>query len=178
MTDIHTDAQRYDKIARLFHWAMALLIAYAAASILIGDELPRGALRSFLSTTHRTAGALVLVLLALRVIWRLFHKPPPLPSTMTPFQQKMAHFGHVGLYVLMALVPIVGVALTFRRGGTIDFGLFEIVSPLTADRAASKPIKEVHELVAYALFALVGVHLAAALWHQFVVRDNIMARMR
>jgi cytochrome b561 len=97
---------------------------------------------------------------------------------MTPLQQKMAHFGHLGLYVLMALVPIVGVALTFRRGGTIDFGLFQIASPLVADRAASKPIKEIHELVAYALFALVGVHVAAALWHQFVVRDNILARMR
>jgi cytochrome b561 len=157
---------------------MALLIAYAAASILIAEELPRGDLRSFLSTTHRTAGAIVLVLFTARVVWRLFHKPPPLPSTMTPLQQKMAHFGHLGLYGLMALVPIVGVALTFRRGGTIDFGLFQIASPLVADRAASKPIKEIHELVAYALFALVGVHVAAALWHQFVVRDNILERMR
>lgn len=173
MNEMH----RYDVVARAFHWAMALLIAYAAASILIGEELPRGDLRAFLSTTHRTAGALVLVLLIFRVVWRLFHKPPPLPDNMTPFQQRMAHIGHLGLYVLMALVPIVGIALTFRRGGTIDFGLFQIVSPLTADRAAAKPIKEVHELVAYALFALVGVHVAAALWHQFVKRDAIMTRM-
>ena len=176
MTDIPMDTHRYDAMARIFHWTMALLIAYAAAAILIGEELPRGDLRAFLSTTHRTAGALVL--LVFRVIWRLFHKPPPLPSNMTPLQQKMAHFGHLGLYVLMALVPIVGVARTFRRGGTIDFGLFQIMSPFPADRAASKPIKEVHELVAYALFALVGVHIAAALWHQFVVRDNLLARMR
>ena len=178
MTDIQTSADRYDAVARIFHWSMALLIAYAAASILIAEELPRGDLRTFLSTTHRTAGAIVLVLFTARVIWRLFHKPPALPSKMTPLQQKMAHFGHLGLYVLMALVPIVGVALTFRRGGTIDFGLFQIASPLVADRAASKPIKEIHELVAYALFALVGVHVAAALWHQFVVRDNILERMR
>lgn len=173
-----TSRDRYDAVARAFHWSMALLIAYAAAAILIGEELPRGDVRAFLSTTHRTAGALVLVLLPLRVIWRLFNKPPPLPAGMSPFQQRMATYGHVALYALMAIVPIVGVALTFRRGGTINFGLFEIVSPLTADRAASKPIKEVHEFVAYALFALVGVHVAAALWHQFVMRDNLLARMR
>lgn len=177
-TVIHADAARYDAVARAFHWSMALLIAYAAGSILIGEELPRGDLRSFLSFTHRTAGALVIVLLALRVVWRLNHAPPPLPASMTPFQKRMAHVGHLGLYGLMALVPIIGIALSFRRGETLDFGLFQIASPLTADRAAAKPIKEIHELAAYALFALVGVHVAAALWHQFVVRDGLMARMR
>ena len=172
-----TEIQRYDAVARIFHWAIALLIAYAAASILIAEELPRGAVREFLSTTHRPVGTLVFVLLIFRVIWRLFHKPPLLPAGMTPLQQRMAHLGHLGLYAMMAIVPLIGIALTFRRGGTIDFGLFQIVSPLTADRAASKPIKEVHEFVAYVLFALVGVHVAAALWHQIVKRDNIMARM-
>lgn len=172
-----TDMNRYDAVARIFHWSIALLIFYAAGAILIGDELPRGAVRSFLSTTHRTAGTLVFALLIFRVLWRLFHKPPALPSNMTPFQQRMAHFGHLGLYVMMAVVPLVGIALTFRRGGTIDFGIFQIVSPFEADRAASKPIKEVHEFVAYVLFALVGVHIAAALWHQYVKRDDIMARM-
>lgn len=178
MTDMTTSTDRYDAFARAFHWSMALLIFYAAASILIAEELPRGDLRTFLSTSHRTVGAIVIVALIARVVWRLFHKPPPLPSTMTPMQKRMAHYGHLGLYLLMALVPIIGVGLTFRRGGTINFGFFDIVSPLVADREAAKPIKEVHELLAFVLLGLVGVHVAAAIWHQIVKRDNIMARMR
>ena len=70
----------------------------------------------------------------LRVIWRLFNKPPAPPASMTPFQKRLAVLGHVALYAMMAIVPIIGVALTFRRGGTIDFGVFQIVSPFAADR--------------------------------------------
>jgi cytochrome b561 len=178
MNDSLTQPDRYDRVARAFHWTMALLIFYAALSILIAEELPRGDFRTFLSTSHRTIGAVVIVLLLFRVVWRIFHKPPPLPTQMTPFQQRMAHIGHFGLYALMALVPIIGVALTFRRGGTINFGFFDIASPFIADRESAKPIKEVHELLAFVLLGLVGVHVAAAIWHQIVKRDDIMARMK
>lgn len=178
MTDTMIAHDRYDSVARAFHWSMALLIAYAALSIFIGDELPRGELRTFLNSTHRTAGALVLALLVLRVAWRMFNAPPPLPAGMSAFEQKLAKLGHLSLYLLMALVPAVGVILTFRRGGTIDFGFFQIVSPWPADRAASKPIKEIHEILAWILFVGIGAHVAAAFWHQFVRRDNTLARMR
>lgn len=178
MNDATIARDRYGAVARALHWSMALLIVYAALSILIKDELPRGVVRDFLSTTHRTAGALVLILLVLRIVWRIFHKPPPLPVSMTALEQRVAHLAHWALYLLMALVTVAGVALTMRRGGTIDFGLFQIVSPFPADRAASKPIKEAHELLAWALIIGVGAHLAATVWHQFIRRDNILARMR
>lgn len=178
MTDAAIAQDRYSAVARALHWSMALLILYAALSIFIKDEMPRGMIRDFLSTTHRTAGALVLVLLVLRVIWRIFHAPPPLPASMTPLEIRVAHLAHLSLYILMALVTLAGVALTMRRGSTIDFGFFQIVSPLPADRAASKPIKEVHEILAWILFTGIGAHIAATIWHQFIRRDNILARMR
>jgi cytochrome b561 len=71
------DRTRYDRLAILFHWVMAALIFYAAAAILIADDLPRGAFRDFIKTTHNSVGAVALLLLLLRVVWRMGSIAPP-----------------------------------------------------------------------------------------------------
>ena len=171
------DRARYDRLAILFHWVMAALIFYAAASILIADDLPRGAFRDFIKTSHNSVGAVVMLLLALRIVWRMLSTAPALPSAMTAQQQRLARLAHFGLYGLMAVVPLLGLATLFLRGRGLEFGLFSIASPLAANRTLSRSIKEVHELAAYALLGLVAFHIAAALWHQFIKRDGLMGRM-
>jgi cytochrome b561 len=171
------DRTRYDRLAILFHWVMAALIFYAAAAILIADDLPRGAFRDFIKTTHNSVGALVVLLLVLRILWRMVSTAPALPSGMTVRQRRLAKLAHFGLYGLMAAVPLLGLATLFLRGRGLEFGLFSIASPLAANRTLSRSIKEVHELAAYALLALVAFHIAAALWHQFIKRDGLMGRM-
>ena len=171
------DRTRYDRLAILFHWLMAALIFYAAAAILIADGLPRGAFREFITTTHNSVGAMVLLLLVLRIIWRMVSTRPPMPSAMTAFQQRLARFAHFGLYGLMALVPVLGLITLFLRGRGLEFGFFSIESPLAANRALSRSVKEVHELAAYLLLGLVAFHIAAALWHQFIKRDGLMGRI-
>ena len=171
------DRTRYNRLAILFHWLMAALIFYAAAAILIADDLPRGAFRDFIKTTHNSVGAIVLLLLVLRLAWRMVSTVPPMPYGMTALQQRLARLAHLGLYGLMAAVPVLGLATHFLRGRGLEFGLFSIASPLAANRTLSRSIKEVHELAAYALLALVAFHIAAALWHQFIKRDGLMGRM-
>lgn len=171
------DRTRYNRLAILFHWLMAALIFYAAAAILIADDLPRGAFRDFIKTTHNSVGAIVLLLLVLRLAWRMVSTVPPMPDGMTALQQRLARLAHLGLYGLMAAVPVLGLATHFLRGRGLEFGLFSIASPLAANRTLSRSIKEVHELAAYALLALVAFHIAAALWHQFIKRDGLMGRM-
>ena len=171
------DRTRYNRLAILFHWVMAALIFYAAASILIADDLPRGAFRDLIKTTHNSVGAVVLLLLVLRIVWRMVSTAPPMPAGTTTQQQRLARLAHLGLYGLMAMVPLLGLATLFLRGRGLEFGLFSIASPLTANRTLSRSIKEVHELAAYALLGLVAFHIAAALWHQFIKRDGLMGRM-
>ncbi len=171
------DRARYDRLTILFHWVMAALIFYAAASIMIADDLPRGAFREFIKNTHNSVGAVVVVLLALRILWRLVSTAPALPAAMAAHHQRLAKLAHLGLYAMMAAVPLLGMAAHFLRGRGLEFGLFSIASPLAANRTLSRSIKEVHELAAYALLGLVAFHVAAALWHQFIKRDGLMARM-
>lgn len=100
------DRTRYNRLAILFHWLMAALIFYAAAAILIADDLPRGAFRDFIKTTHNSVGAVVMLLLALRIVWRMLSTAPPLPSAMTAQQQRLARLAHFGLYGLMARMSL------------------------------------------------------------------------
>jgi cytochrome b561 len=75
-------------------------------------------------------------------------------------------------------IPLVGVVLTWLRGDTLSFfGLFTIPSPVAADRTLGRSVKEIHELGANLILALAAVHAAAALWHHFVRRDGVLARM-
>jgi cytochrome b561 len=85
---------------------------------------------------------------------------------------------HLLLYILMVAVVILGVVLAFYRGDELTFfGLFTIPSPIASDRETAHSIKELHELGANALILLAGLHSAAALWHHFVRRDDVLARM-
>ena len=171
------DRARYDSLSILFHWLMAVLIFYAAASILIADELPRGAFRDFIKTSHNSVGAVVMLLLTLRIVWRMVSTTPAMPEGRSTQQQRLARLAHFGLYGLMAAVPLLGLATLFLRGRGLEFGLFSIASSLAANRTLSRSIKEVHELAAYALLGLVAFHIAAALWHQFIKRDGLIGRM-
>ena len=170
-------AARYNRLAVLFHWVMAVLIFYAAAAILIADDLPRGPFRDLIKTTHNSVGAVILLLLLCRLLWRMVSTAPAIPAGMATYQQRLARFAHWGLYGLMALVPLLGLATLFLRGRGLEFGFFSVASPLSANRTLSRSFKEVHELAAYLLLGLVAFHIAAAFWHHFIKRDGLLARM-
>lgn len=169
--------ERYNSVSIAMHWLTAALIlaAFVLALVLDGFEAP---LKGTLVTVHESLGLAVLALVVLRLIWRAVAPPPPLPATTSPLVQKASGLGHLGLYLLMTAVTIAGILYVFFRGRPLDFGLFSIASPFTEDRAVARPIKEVHEWLAYTLIALAGLHAAAALWHHYVWKDGILDRMR
>jgi cytochrome b561 len=171
-----TQTDRYDAVSRFFHWTMAGLILVVFAMGLLVDTLPRSAEAAFVNV-HMVLGVLILALYAGRLGWRWRHKPPAADPSLGRFVDVTSRLGHVGLYALMIAVPLIGVALIFFRGRGIDFYAFQIPSPIAANRAVSRPMKEVHEFAAYALVGLAALHAAAALWHHWVRRDNVLRRM-
>jgi cytochrome b561 len=86
-----------------------------------------------------------MLLLALRIVWRMVSTAPALPVGMNTQQRRLARLAHFGLYGLMAVVPLLGLATLFLRGRGLEFGLFSIASPLAANRTLSRSIKEVHD---------------------------------
>ena len=108
---------------------------------------------------------------------RATHKAPDLPLDVGEFSRRTSFAVHHLLYVLMLLVPVVGVVARVWHGRPFDYGLFQLNFGVASNPAVFHPAEKIHQLLAYALFALAGAHIAGALYHHFVRRDGVLLRM-
>jgi cytochrome b561 len=166
----------------LLHWVLgAALVAIFALGLYMAD-LPFSPQRLKLYSWHKWAGVTVLALSVLRLVWRITHRPPPLSqaiqAAMPAWQQRAYHGTHYALYALFFAVPLIGWAYTSAAGFPVVFlGLVPLPDFVPVDKALAALIKPWHEISAFALAALVLLHVAAALKHQWLDRDNLIARM-
>lgn len=169
----------YGAIALSLHWLTAGLVLIAWASGTFDDVLPKGAARAMGLFVHISVGLAILLVLALRLLWRLGDPPPaPEPTMLGKWLDRAGHFAHYALYALMIAALVAGIVLQFGRGNALPvFGLFEIASPWPADRAFARSVKEVHETLANGLVILAGLHAAAALFHHWLLGDRTLVRM-
>ena len=166
---------RYDHVMISAHWIMTALIVGNYAGGLSVDFFPKP-LHPPIVNLHAVIGATILILAVLRLVWRATHTPPPMPASMGPLFRLAAHVGHGLLYILMFATPITGLRAYFLNGGVLNFGLFQIASPLETNKELAHQVIGYHEYAAHLLVAVAAGHLAVALYHQLVLRDNIMAR--
>lgn len=173
---LRNSSQHYGTVAMGLHWIMLLLVLVSWVSGQFGDDLPRGAARAAGLFVHISTGLAIVAFVILRLLWRFFDPPPPVPhGALGEWSARLVHYA---LYVLLVAIPAIGIAVQFARGNALPvFGLFEIASPWVRDRAFAHNVKEVHEVLANAMLILIGLHAAAALVHHFVLRDRILARM-
>jgi cytochrome b561 len=172
-------APQYSAAAKTIHWAMAALILVSAGIGLTLEGIPRGPGRTWWTAQHEITGFLVIVALLIRVSWRVSAGAPPLPGSMPRWQIQAAHAAHYGLYVLMLASPLVGMMLSSARGRTVSvWGLFN-VPPLWSgpDRLWGGRLEALHSVLSYALLAVVVIHFLSALYHHFIVHDDILRRM-
>jgi cytochrome b561 len=169
-------AVRYDNGAIAFHWIMVVLIVAVGILGLLHDSWPKGT-SAFWINIHAITGLLVWALVMARLWWRITHRPPALPPESGEFSRRFSYPVHLLLYVLIFVIPILGIVTFIWHGRVFDFGLFRVAFGVRRDRAIFHPTEEIHGYLAYALFALIGIHVLAALWHHFFRRDRILARM-
>lgn len=167
---------RYSGLSIALHWLMALLIVLAFAIALTLDLFPRS-LEPVLVETHKDIGVAVIVLILVRFAWRLANPPPAHDASVGPVLERLSNFGHLGLYLLMIAVPVIGILYAFWRGQGLHLGVLDIASPFVTDRPTARQYRGIHEWAAYALMGLAGLHAAAALWHHYVRRDGVLRRM-
>jgi cytochrome b561 len=174
--------QRYGRTAMALHWVLGLAILGLFGVGLYMTDLPFSPLRLKLYNWHKWAGISILTLSALRLLWRLSHRPPELPIRIVqsmPAWQRWAHHGtHHALYALFFLVPLIGWAYSSAAGFPIVvFGVLPLPDFVPVDKALADWIKPFHELSAFALVGLAGLHMAAALKHQWIDKDGLLQRM-
>jgi cytochrome b561 len=167
---------RYTQGAMALHWIMAVLIVAVGVLGLLHDSWPRRS-QAFWINLHALIGLLVWVLIVVRLWWRLTHPPPALPPDTGVLPRRLSYAAHLLLYVLVFVIPLVGIVTFVWHGRAFDFGLFRVDFGVRSNRAIFHPTEDVHGYLAYTLFALIGIHVLAALWHQFVWRDRLLQRM-
>lgn len=169
-------AIRYDNGAIAFHWIMVVLIVAVGVLGLLHDSWPKGT-QAFWINIHALTGLLVWVLVMARLWWRITHRPPALPPESGELSRRLSYPVHLLLYLLIFVIPVLGIVTFIWHGRVFDFGLFKVDPGIHRERAIFHPTEEIHGYLAYALFALIGVHVLAALWQHFFRHNRILLRM-
>jgi cytochrome b561 len=194
-----SSTQRYTKVAVILHWLIALAIIGMFALGWYMGGLPKdgpketafdlfgwgiytwqmdepGSARNLYFNLHKSLGFTLLWLILFRVYWRITHIPPGMPSTYSNLERKLATGAHHLLYLLMVAMPLSGVLMTlYSKFGLKWFGM-EVFGGL--DNADLRDLfKESHELFANILLVIFIVHVAGALKHKFIDKDETMSRM-
>lgn len=167
---------RYGSGAIAFHWVTAVLIVWVGILGLLHDSWPKRT-QAFWINIHALFGLVVWVLVIARFWWRSRHLPPRLPPEAGEFSRRLSGPVHWLLYALLFVIPIIGIVTFIWHGRVFDLGLFQVNFGIRSNRAIFHPTEDIHGYLAYALFALAGLHAAAALWHHFVRRDGVLRRM-
>lgn len=172
----------YRKPARVLHW---LTVALVAVQVPVGVYMAyRGnvqnvwdALTGALYNGHKTIGLTILFVALARLAYRLARGAPADEPTLAPWQSVVSHVVHWSLYGLLIAVPIAGYVGISLFPALDLFGLFKLPGLVAPDKDAAASAFAVHALLALALVLLIGMHVGAALFHYFIRRDNVLARM-
>jgi cytochrome b561 len=168
---------KYGLIAKIFHWGMALLFFGMFPLGYIMEGLADSDFKFSLFDLHKATGLILFSLVALRLFWRFISDQPGLDHSVPLWQRRAASGNIIFLYLLMIAMPVSGFFMSTLGGHDISFyGLF-IISPLAHDKAASGIFANIHEYVSYIMIAAFILHLLGALYHHYVLKDNVLKRM-
>jgi cytochrome b561 len=174
---MNSSPARYTGVAIGLHWLLALgLIAIFGFGVYMTD-LPVSPQRLKFYNWHKWAGITILTLSLLRLLWRATHRPPP-DVPMPAWQRTAAHATHFLLYLLFFAVPLAGWAYSSAAGfPVVVFGMLPLPDFVIADKALAEVLKPLHKWLAFGMAALVLMHVAGALKHQFIDRDGLISRI-
>lgn len=168
----------YHPVSRGLHWLMALFIFCLLALGHYMSELPLSPEKLRYYSWHKWAGVTVFALAVLRLGWRIGHRPPELPDTLSPTLKAWAHSGHALLYGLMFAMPVSGWLMSSAKGvQTVWLGVVPLPDLLARDRALGDLLQTVHAALSWVLVVMVAAHVLAALYHHRVLRDDTLYRM-
>ena len=168
---------RYSPTAIALHWLLAILIPGMVGLgwyMLTIEETPTG---PWYFGLHKSIGIAVGVVVVLRLVWRLGHRPAPLPISVPSWQVRASKVSHLLLYACMFAMPIIGFGgALFSSEGIAFFGV-TIPFRVMPDKVISEVLFSVHAAVAWVLVSLVALHVLAALKHRFIAKDGVFQRM-
>ena len=174
---LRNTAEAYGSFSKFLHWAIVLLILPQYFLVEAAEELPNGIEKLQLMTWHKSLGMLVLLLALVRIAWKIMNKGAPGPIG-NAWQRKAAAAGHGLLYLLILAQPLTGwIASSTGNYPVTMFGWFQFPALVGENHDLHELMEEVHEVLFFTLLAVAAIHVAAALYHHFVLKDGVLRRM-
>jgi cytochrome b561 len=169
---------RYGRAAIALHWLIAVLIFAQIAFGWFLEQIPRGApMRGFYVNLHKSTGLTIALLIVFRLVWRLTHMPPQLPSFVPAWERVASRVNHLALYACMLVMPSSGyVASNFSKYGVKLFNVILLPPWGIDDKRIYAVFNGLHVATSYLLVGLIALHVCAAVRHAFR-RDGVLARM-
>ena len=168
--------EEWGVVSKTLHWlVVALILAMAWLGLTMGD-LPNGPDKIATYALHKSIGLTILALVLLRLGWRLYAGAPETVPGTPPWQERIASLTHWALYALLLAMPLSGWVLNSSSGFPLQwFGLFNLPAIVGKDHDLHELAEGIHELLFWALVALVVAHAAAAFYHHLSQRDATLA---
>ncbi|MGK2953617.1 MAG: cytochrome b [Thiobacillus sp.] len=172
------NVMRYSTPAIVLHWLMALLIFTSFPLGIYMVELPLSPDKLKFYSYHKWIGVTVVMLVAIRLSWRLTHTPPQLPASIPTWQRRASAIVHGLLYLLMIAIPLSGWLMSSAKGfPTVWFGVLQLPDLVDKNRELGDLLAGVHKALNFTLLALVILHVGAALKHHYIERQPFLQRM-
>lgn len=173
--------QEYRTPAKILHWLVAgLIIAQYILAELAEAAEDRGEILNQLAVlaNHKSIGITILALAIVRIVLRFKSPPPALPATMPKWQVWGSHLSHILLYGFLFALPLSGWLMSSAKAYSVSwFNLVALPDLIAPSEAWAKAMHVAHHYLAEALFIVALVHVAAALKHHFLDRDDVLRRM-
>jgi cytochrome b561 len=168
----------FDALTITLHWTTLLIVLTLFGSALMYGQVEERSWAPPMLRVHRSLGVVIWTLTVFRLLWRVTAaRFPAFPASMTPLHQLIARLSEYGLYALLLIQPATGLAQTILLGRPFAVFAWSIPHLVARDIVLVGTFHLAHEIGAWCLFALVGLHAAAALVHHFILRDDVLEAM-
>lgn len=169
---------RYSQLLVILHWFMAVLLVAVFVTIEIRGQFPRGSeMRELVKALHFMLGISVLLLVVIRLAVRLSGTTPAIIPTPALWEKLLALVTHVTLYAFMLLMPLAGWVILSAEGHAVPFFGLELPPLINENKALAEQVEELHKTIGSLGYYLIGLHIAAGLFHHYVKRDNTLRRI-
>lgn len=173
-----TSVQTYSTGSKLLHW---LILALLVIQYTLGWTMPdihKGTVPSGLIAWHLSIGTLILLAVIIRLVWRWMTPIPPSPDSIPRVLQWLSRLTHFALYFILLILPFMGWANASARGWTVTlFGTIALPALVKTGSPFGRALGGIHGTTAIILLVVIGLHVCAAFYHQWVLRDGLLRRM-
>jgi cytochrome b561/polyisoprenoid-binding protein YceI len=170
-------SERWGALARLFHWAIVLMLLGQFIMAELAEDLPLGMEKIALLARHKSVGITILLLAVLRLGWRALNPTPRAPAG-APWEHALARGAHVALYGLLFAMPLSGWMMSSAKNYPVSwFNLLPLPNLVPVSESIYEFMHETHELLATALLVIAATHVLGALRHHFIRKDDVLKRM-